>query len=62
METREDVIVLCHGGLISEPPDAQCILQNTSAIDGIFGASPIERLATEPAIRDQAAAFKQITF
>ena len=62
MEIREDVIVLCHGGPISEPSDAQYILQNTSAIDGFFGASSIERLATEPAIRDQAAAFKQITF
>jgi len=61
-EIREDVIVLCHGGPISEPSDAQYILQNTSAIDGFFGASSIERLATEPAIRDQAAAFKQITF
>ena len=61
-EVREDVIVLCHGGPISEPSDAQYILQNTNAIDGFFGASSIERLATEPAIRDQAAAFKQITF
>ena len=58
----EELIVLCLGGPISEPSDAQCILQNTSAIDGFFGASSIERLATEPAIRDQAAAFKQITF
>ncbi len=61
-EAREDVIVLCHGGPISEPADAQYILQNTSSIDGFFGASSIERLATESAIRDQAAAFKKITF
>ena len=54
--------MLCLGGPISEPSDAQYILQNTSAIDGFFGASSIERLATESAIRDQAAAFKQITF
>lgn len=58
----EKLSVLCLGGPISEPSDAQCILQNTSAIDGFFGASSIERLATEPAIRDQATAFKQITF
>ena len=61
-EAREDVIVLCHGGPISEPADAQYILQNTSSIDGFFGASSIERLATESAIRDQAAASKKITF
>ncbi|MEC9352794.1 MAG: phosphoenolpyruvate hydrolase family protein [Planctomycetota bacterium] len=61
-EAREDVMVLCHGGPISEPADAQFILQNTPGIDGFFGASSIERLATEPAIREQAAAFKRITF
>ena len=61
-EAREDVIVLCHGGPISEPADAQYILQNTRSIDGFFGASSIERLATASAIRDQAAAFKKITF
>ena len=61
-KAREDVIVLCHGGPISEPADAQYILQNTPGIDGFFGASSIERLATEPAIREQAAAFKKITF
>ena len=61
-KAREDVIVLCHGGPISEPADAQFILQNTPGIDGFFGASSIERLATEPAIREQAAAFKKITF
>ena len=57
---REDVIVLCHGGPISEPQDAEYILKNTSGIDGFFGASSIERLATESAIRDQTAAFKAI--
>ncbi len=59
---RDDVIVLCHGGPISEPADAQYVLQNTTGVDGFFGASSIERLATEGAIRDQAAAFKAIGF
>ena len=56
-----DVIVLCHGGPISEPADAQYILQNTKGIDGFFGASSIERLATERAIEGQARAFKEIS-
>ncbi len=58
---RDDIIVLCHGGPISEPEDAQYILQNTKGIDGFFGASSIERLATERAIEGQARAFKEIS-
>jgi predicted TIM-barrel enzyme len=57
---REDVIVLCHGGPISEPADADYILRNTEGVDGFFGASSIERLATERAIYEQAASFKAI--
>ncbi len=61
-KVRDDVIVLCHGGPISEPADAQYVLRNTSSIDGFFGASSIERLATEPAITRQTEAFKAISF
>ncbi len=57
---RDDVIVLCHGGPISEPSDAEHILKNTKGVDGFFGASSIERLATEAAITGQAEAFKGI--
>ena len=37
------------------------ILENTSGISGFFGASSIERLATEPAIENQARSFKALT-
>jgi predicted TIM-barrel enzyme len=57
---RRDVIVLCHGGPISEPADAEYVLKHTQGIDGFFGASSIERLATERAIEEQARAFKGI--
>ena len=57
---RREVIVLCHGGPIAEPQDAQFVLQNTRDIDGFFGASSIERLATESAIEEQARRFKSI--
>ncbi len=60
-KVREDVIVLCHGGPISEPPDAEYILKHTTGIDGFFGASSIERLATETAITRQTEAFKAIS-
>lgn len=55
-----EVIVLCHGGPISEPEDAAYVLRNTKGVDGFFGASSIERLPTERAISNQVKAFKQI--
>jgi predicted TIM-barrel enzyme len=57
---REDVMVICHGGPISEPQDAQYILDKTQGIVGFFGASSIERLAVEPAIEAQTRRFKEI--
>lgn len=53
-----DIIVLCHGGPIAEPEDAQYIFDHTEGIAGFFGASSIERLAVEPAIEEQARRFK----
>lgn len=56
-----DVIVLCHGGPISEPEDAAYIIKNTRGIAGFFGASSIERLPTEIAITDCVRRFKAMT-
>jgi len=56
-----DVIVLCHGGPISEPEDAAYVLSKTTGVAGFFGASSIERLPTEVAISGQVRAFKSIT-
>jgi predicted TIM-barrel enzyme len=55
-----DVIVLCHGGPIAEPKDAQYVLERTTGVAGFFGASSIERLATESAIEDQTRKFKSL--
>jgi predicted TIM-barrel enzyme len=57
---RGDVIVLCHGGPIAEPDDAAFVLRNCKAIDGFYGASSMERLPTERAIRQQTERFLQI--
>jgi predicted TIM-barrel enzyme len=57
---REDVIVLCHGGPIAEPEDARYIFEHTEGVAGFFGASSVERLATERAIQAQARAFKDL--
>lgn len=60
-EVNPEVIVLCHGGPIAEPEDAQFIFDHTDGVGGFFGASSIERLATEPAIENQARSFKSLT-
>ena len=57
---RDDVLVLCHGGPIAEPDDAAQVLAATRGLAGFFGASSIERLATEPAIEGQARRFRSI--
>jgi predicted TIM-barrel enzyme len=55
-----DVLVLCHGGPISEPSDVRYVLSHTKGVVGFFGASSIERLPTEAAITDCVRAFKQL--
>jgi predicted TIM-barrel enzyme len=57
---RKDVIVLCHGGPIAEPDDAAYILKHCKDVDGFYGASSMERLPTERAIKEQTARFTQI--
>jgi predicted TIM-barrel enzyme len=57
---KPDILVLCHGGPISEPEDALYILQHTKGIVGFFGASSIERLPTELAITACVKRFKGI--
>jgi predicted TIM-barrel enzyme len=59
-KVKPDVLVLCHGGPISEPEDAQFILDHTEGIVGFFGASSIERLPTEVAITGCVRRFKGI--
>lgn len=54
---REDIIVLCHGGPISMPADADYVLRRARSCDGFYGASSMERLPTEIAIRNQVRAF-----
>ncbi|QEW30888.1 phosphoenolpyruvate hydrolase family protein [Erwinia billingiae] len=58
---RENVIVLCHGGPISSPEDAQYILDNCPQCDGFYGASSMERLPTETALTDTTKQFKNIS-
>src|SRR5687767_6848976 len=59
-KVKPDILVLCHGGPISEPEDAQYVIKNTKGIVGFFGASSIERLPTEVAITACVKQFKNI--
>jgi predicted TIM-barrel enzyme len=58
---KSDVIVLCHGGPIAMPEDAQYILQRCRSIDGFYGASSMERLPTERALTETTRRFVAIT-
>jgi predicted TIM-barrel enzyme len=57
---RDDILVICHGGPISEPEDAQFIMEGTRGLAGFFGASSMERLPTERAITEQVRRFKSL--
>jgi len=54
---RSDLLVLCHGGPIADPQDAQYILDRVPGLDGFYGASSMERLPTEIAIARQVRDF-----
>ena len=60
MKVRRDVIVLVHGGPVSEPRDAEYVLKNTRNCHGFYGASSMERLPAELALTEQTRKFKQI--
>lgn len=55
---RQDVIVLCHGGPIAMPEDAKFILERVKGCHGFYGASSMERLPVEAAIKAQVESFK----
>ncbi|RKD89087.1 phosphoenolpyruvate hydrolase family protein [Halopiger aswanensis] len=57
---NDDVLVICHGGPIAWPDDAEYVLNETEGVVGFFGASSLERLPTEEAIENQAREFKSI--
>ncbi|GAC1470674.1 MAG: phosphoenolpyruvate hydrolase family protein [Chloroflexota bacterium] len=54
------VLVLCHGGPIAEPQDAEYVLERTRGVVGFFGASSMERLPTEVAITENMRRFKAL--
>ena len=59
---RKDVIILCHGGPIAMPDDADYVLKHAKACHGFYGASSMERLPVEGALAEQTRKFKAISF
>jgi predicted TIM-barrel enzyme len=57
---NKEILVLCHGGPIAEPADAQYILDHTEGIVGFYGASSMERLPVEPAIANRVREFTEL--
>jgi predicted TIM-barrel enzyme len=59
-EVNPNIIVICHGGPLDEPQNVGYALERMPGIAGFFGASSIERLPVEKAIKEQVRAFKSL--
>ncbi|KAF1354184.1 hypothetical protein EJ07DRAFT_134023 [Lizonia empirigonia] len=57
---KDDVIVLCHGGPIAKPEDAEYVISRTKGVHGFYGASSMERLPVEEAITNITKTFKNL--
>jgi predicted TIM-barrel enzyme len=58
-KVTKDAILLCHGGPIAEPEDAEYVLARCDAV-GFVGASSMERLPVERALTEQTRRFKAV--
>lgn len=57
---NKDALVICHGGPVAEPEDVRYLYERTTGVQGFFGASSVERLPVERAIRKQVEDFKSL--
>ena len=57
---RKDILVICHGGPFDEPENVARAMARMPGINGFYGASSIERLPVERAIKEQVVKFKEI--
>jgi predicted TIM-barrel enzyme len=59
-ETRDDIIVIFHGGPISGPEEVQHVLSTTKYASGFLGASSMERIPTETAMVNHMRRFTDL--
>ncbi|XP_073065582.1 LOW QUALITY PROTEIN: toMV susceptible protein tm-1(GCR26)-like [Primulina eburnea] len=60
-QINPSAIVLCHGGPISGPKEAEYVLKRTNGVHGFYGASSLERLPVEEAITATVQQYKSIS-
>lgn len=60
-EIKSNVILLAHGAALTNPEDAQFMLDHTDC-HGVQLGSSIERLAIEQPLEERAASFKRVHF
>ncbi|KAL1593229.1 ToMV susceptible protein tm-1(GCR26) [Paraconiothyrium brasiliense] len=60
IKANPDLIVLCHGGPIAAPEDAEYVISRTKGVHGFYGASSMERLPVEEAITNITKTFKNL--
>jgi predicted TIM-barrel enzyme len=61
LSVRKETIVLCHGGPLAAPQDAQYVLDRCRDCHGFYGASSMERLPSEVALTGTMREFKSLT-
>ena len=61
-QVRKDVIVIAHGGPISSPEDVDYVFKHSQHCNGFYGASSMERLPTEIAIKSHVERYKNLSF
>jgi predicted TIM-barrel enzyme len=60
LAVNPELLVLCHGGPIAQPEDAEYMLRRCPQCHGFYGASSMERLPTEVALTEQTRRFVAI--
>ncbi len=58
---RPDLLVICHGGPFDEPENVAQAMRRMPGINGFYGASSMERLPVERAIKEQVEKFKRMS-
>jgi predicted TIM-barrel enzyme len=59
-KVRKDILVICHGGPFDEPEVVGQALERMPGVHGFYGATSMERLPVERAIREQVRKFTEI--
>lgn len=57
---RKDILVICHGGPFDEPENVTEAMRRMPGINGFYGATSMERLPVERAIKAQVQKFTQM--